>query len=177
VPQVIYYVAASVDGYIATMDGGIEWLAPFEGTSEDYGYAEFYDSVEAVLLGRRTYETSLAFDEWPYPRKPCWVFSHGNIRSLSADVIRTAQGPLQVMDHMEKSGIKRAWLVGGGALAASFRAEGLITEYIITIVPVVLGAGVPLFTDPGPPERLQLVEAKSYPKGLVQLRYSRGESG
>lgn len=176
-PDVIYYVAASVDGYIATTDGGIDWLAPFEGTGEDYGYAEFYDSVQAVLLGRRTYETSLAFDEWPYPRKSCWVFSHGNIRSLSADVIRTAQGPAEVMDHIGKSGVKRAWLVGGGALAASFRAEGLITEYIITIVPVVLGAGVPLFSDPGPAERLQLVEAKSYTKGLVQLRYSRPEDG
>jgi hypothetical protein len=63
VPEVIYYVAASVDGYIATMDGGIEWLAPFEGTGEDYGYAQFYDSVEAVLLGRRTYEKRA----WPSP--------------------------------------------------------------------------------------------------------------
>jgi len=175
VPEVIYYVAASVDGYIATMDGGIEWLAPFEGTGEDYGYAQFYDSVEAVLLGRRTYETSLAFAEWPYPGKPCWVFSHGNIRSLSSDVVRTAQAPVEVMDHIATSGVRRTWLVGGGALAASFRAEGLITEYIITIVPVVLGAGVPLFADPGPPERLQLVEEKSYPKGLVQLRYVRAE--
>jgi len=175
VPEVIYYVAASVDGYIATMDGGIEWLAPFEGTGEDYGYAQFYDSVEAVLLGRRTYETSLAFDEWPYPGKPCWVFSHGNIRSLSTDVIRTARAPVEVMDHIGKSGLKRVWLAGGGALAASFRAEGLITEYIITIVPVVLGAGVPLFADPGPPQRLQLVEEKSYPKGLVQIRYVRAE--
>jgi dihydrofolate reductase len=175
VPEVIYYVAASVDGYIATMDGGIEWLAPFEGTDEDYGYAQFYDSVEAVLLGRRTYETSLAFGEWPYPGKPCWVFSHGNIRSLSTDVIRTAQSPAKVMLEIETRGLQRAWLVGGGALAASFRSAGLVTEYIITIVPVVLGAGVPLFGDPGPPERLQLLDAKSYPKGLMQLRYVQAE--
>jgi dihydrofolate reductase len=174
-PEVIYYVAASVDGYIATMDGGIEWLAPFEGTGEDYGYAQFYDSVEAVLLGRRTYETSLAFGEWPYPGKPCWVFSHGNIRSLSTDVIRTAQSPAEVMLEIETRGLQRAWLVGGGALAASFRSAGLVTEYIITIVPVVLGAGVPLFADPGPPERLQLLDAKSYPKGLMQLRYVQAE--
>ena len=172
-PEVIYYVAASVDGYIATMDGGIEWLAPFEGTGEDYGYAQFYGSVGAVLLGRRTYETSLAFDEWPYPGKPCWVFSHGNIRSLSPDVIRTAQSPEEVMAEIETRGLHRAWLVGGGALAASFRAAELITEYIVTIVPVILGAGIPLFADSGPPERLQLVAAKSYPKGLLQIRYVR----
>jgi dihydrofolate reductase len=79
------------------------------------------------------------------------------------------------MDHIGKSGLKRTWLVGGGALAASFRSAGLITKYIVTIVPVILGAGVPLFADPGPPERLQLVEEKSYPKGLVQLRYVRAE--
>jgi len=175
VPEVIYYVAASVDGYIATLDGDIEWLAPFEGPDEDYGYAPFYDSVQAVLLGRRTYETSLAFEQWPYPGKPCWVFSHGNISSLSTDVIRTAQNPADVMAEIATRGLQRAWLVGGGALAASFRAQGLITEYIITIVPVVLGAGVPLFADSGPHERLELVEANSYPKGLVQLRYLRAE--
>jgi dihydrofolate reductase len=175
VPEVIYYVAASVDGYIATPDSGIEWLAPFEETDEDYGYAQFYESVEAVLLGRRTYETSLAFHEWPYPGKPCWVFSHGNIRSLSTDVTRTAQNPTEVMSEIETRGLRRAWLVGGGALAASFRSQGLITEYIVTIVPVILGAGVPLFADSGPLERLKLVEANSYPKGLVQLRYLRAE--
>ncbi len=174
-PEVIYYVAASVDGYIATMDGGIEWLAPFEGTGEDYGYAQFYDSVEAVLLGRRTYQTSLAFDEWPYPGKPCWVFSHGNIRSLSTDVVRTAESPAEVMAEIETRGLNRAWLVGGGALAASFRCAGLITEYIVTIVPVILGAGVPLFAEPAPHERLRLLEARSYPKGLVQIRYVRAE--
>ena len=174
-PEVIYYVAASLDGYIATLDGDIEWLAPFEGPDEDYGYAQFYDSVQAVLLGRRTYETSLAFEQWPYPGKPCWVFSHGNIRSLSTDVIRTAQNPAEVMAEIATRGLQRAWLVGGGALAASFRAQGLITEYIVTIVPAVLGAGVPLFADSGPHERLELVEANSYPKGLVQLRYLRVE--
>lgn len=175
-PEVVYYVAASIDGYIATPDGGIEWLAPFEGTGEDYGYAQFYESVGAVLLGRRTYETSLAFEEWPYPGKPCCVFSHGNVRSLSPDVTRTAQSPVQIVSEMATRGLQRAWLVGGGALAASFRSDGLISEYIVTVVPVILGAGVPLFADVGPPESLKLVEAKSYPKGLVQLRYLRTDT-
>jgi dihydrofolate reductase len=79
------------------------------------------------------------------------------------------------MSEIETRGLRRAWLVGGGALAASFRSQGLITEYIVTIVPVILGAGVPLFADSGPLERLKLVEANSYPKGLVQLRYLRAE--
>ena len=76
--EIIYYVAASLDGLIATPDGGIDWLKPFEGGAEDYGYGEFYASIEAVLLGRATYETALRFPEWPYPGKPYWVFSRSN---------------------------------------------------------------------------------------------------
>lgn len=70
--EIVYYVAASLDGFIATPDGGIEWLKPFEGGEEDYGYGAFYASVEAVLLGRVTYEKSLEFPEWPYAGKPYW---------------------------------------------------------------------------------------------------------
>ena len=80
-PEVVYYVAASLDGYIATPDGGVEWLAPFEGTGEDYGYAKFYTSVDAVLLGRKTFEKSLSFGEWPYPGNPVGRFPAAGSRS------------------------------------------------------------------------------------------------
>lgn len=173
VSEVVYYVAASLDGYIATSDGGVEWLAPFEGTGEDYGYARFYASVDAVLLGRKTYERSLSFGEWPYPGKPCWVFSRARIETSRPEVKAAAGSPAEVVAEIAARGMRRAWLVGGGALAASFRADGLITEHIVAIVPVILGAGVPLFASGGPKESLKLVESKSYPNGLMQLRYLR----
>jgi len=174
VPEVVYYVAASLDGYIATSDGGIEWLSPFEGKGEDYGYAAFYASIDAVLLGRRTYAQCLTFGEWPYPGKPCWVFSHGRIKINEPGVTLTNQDPHQMVSELHARKLQRAWLVGGGELAGSFRREGLISEYIVSVVPVILGAGIPLFASGGTQEALKLVETNTYPSGIVQLRYSRG---
>lgn len=160
--EIVYYVAASLDGFIATPGGGIEWLRPFENTGEDYGYAEFYASVEAVLMGRKTYEQCLQFPEWPYAGKPYWMFSRSN-----------GNTPAKVVAEMRSRGIRRAWLVGGGKLAAAFRAEGLITEHIVSFVPVLLGAGVALFDGPGATEGLKLLGSRAYGNGIVQLRYGR----
>ena len=173
--EIVYYVAASVDGYIAKPDGALDWLTPYEGGEEDYGYAQFYKSVDAVLMGRKTYEKSQSFGAWPYPGKPCWVFSHGSAKNVPADVVVTTQSPAQVVSEIAARGIKRAWLVGGGALAASFQSQGLITEYIVTIIPVLLGDGIPLFAPSRSTEKLRLVEAKQYPTGLMQLRYLHPE--
>jgi dihydrofolate reductase len=158
--EIVYYVAASVDGFIATSDGGIEWLQPFESTGEDYGYAEFYASVQAVLLGRKTYEQCLQFPEWPYAGKPYWVFSGAN-----------GNTPAKAVTEMQSRGIRRAWLVGGGKLAAGFRAAGLITEHIVSVIPVLLGSGIPLFDGKARQQSLRLVSAKSFDNGIVQLRY------
>jgi dihydrofolate reductase len=160
--EIVYYVAASLDGFIATADGGIEWLQPYENSGEDYGYAEFYASVEAVLMGRKTYEQCLQFPEWPYAGKPYWMFSRSN-----------ANTPAKVIAEMRSRGIRRAWLVGGGKLAAAFRAEGLITEHIVSVIPVLLGSGIPLFGGPGATESLKLLGSRAYGNGIVQLRYRR----
>jgi dihydrofolate reductase len=160
--EIIYYVAASLDGYIATPQGGIEWLQPFEDAGEDYGYGEFYASIEAVLLGRMTYEKCLEFPEWPYAGKPYWVFSKAS-----------GNNPSKVVAELKGRGIRRAWLVGGGKLAAAFRAEELITEHVVSFVPVLLGAGIPLFDGPGPAESLKLLGSRAYGNGIVQLRYRR----
>lgn len=169
--EIVYYVAASLDGFIATPDGGIEWLKPFEGGAEDYGYAEFYASVDAVLLGRKTYEQCLEFAEWPYPRKRCWIFSRSLSDLTEAAVRFTGESPSTAVKHIAAEGVRRAWLVGGGKLAAAFRAEGLITEYIVSVIPVLLGAGIPLFDGPVPRSALRLIETKSYESGIVRLRY------
>ena len=169
--EIVYYVASSLDGYIATPDGGLEWLAPFEGTDEDYGYSEFYASVDAVLLGGRTYEQVLTFGEWPYPGKPTWVFSGRALEVAGPDTVVTDASPSQVASQLGARGLRRTWLVGGGTLAASFRAADLITEYIVSTIPVILGSGIPIFGMPGPQQRLSVRETTSYPDGLVQSRY------
>jgi dihydrofolate reductase len=169
--EIVYYVAASLDGYIATPDGGVDWLSEFEDGGGGYGYADFYASVDAVLLGRRTYEQALTFGPWPYQGKPCWVFSHGALSPATPEIIVTAASPPEVAVEMAARGIRRAWLVGGAELAASFRAAALISEYYVAVIPIILGSGIPLFAAPGPRARLALVESTPYANGIVMLHY------
>lgn len=169
--EIIYYVASSLDGYIATPDGSVAWLAPFENASEDYGYTRFYDSVDAVLMGSTTYEKTLSFGAWPYEGKPGRVFSAREHPVACPDVVITAADPADVLYSLACSGCRRAWLVGGGVLASSFRQRGLISEYIISIIPVILGGGIPLFAPRGFSNSLNLLESKTYPDGVVQLKY------
>ena len=166
----IYYVAASLDGYIGPPDGSVTWLSPFEGGSEDYGYAHFFASVDSVLLGRKTYEQSLTFSQWPYKGKRCWVSSRHKPKATPGVAV-TQDSPAKVIHELKAQGLRRAWLVGGGELAGAFRAEGLIKEYIVSVVPIILGAGVRMFGEDGSPERLTLVESQRYPSGIIQLRY------
>jgi len=169
-------VASSLDGYIATADGGIEWLTPFEGTGEDYGYADFYASVQAVVMGRQTFAQVEGFEKWPFEGKPVVVFTHHPLRSRFPETTATSESPAAVLTELEGRGLQRVWLVGGGELAGSFRRDSLINEYLVTVIPVLLGAGVPLFAPPGLQEQLALTECRSFPNGAVQLRYLRGDS-
>ncbi len=169
--HIAYYVAASVDGFIGPPDGSLNWLAPFEGGAEDYGYAKFFASVDAVLLGRRTYEQSLGFGKWPYEGRHCWVFSRQKLKTTVPDVTMTMESPREVVRQMKAQKLRRAWLVGGGELAGAFRAEGLIWEYIISVIPVMLGKGIQLFGGNGAQEALTLVESQRYASGIIQLRY------
>ena len=177
VTEVVYYVASSLDGYIATSDGGLDWLAPFESADEDYGYARFYASVGAVLVGSRTYEQSLTFGGWPYPGKPVWVFSSRSLETPGPEVTVTDRPPADVVADLAHRGIGRAWLVGGGTLAGSFKEAGLITEYIVSIIPVLLGEGIAVLGGAGGLRRLRLEDATSYPNGVTQLRYTPLEEG
>lgn len=171
--HIVYYVASSVDGFIGPPDGSLDWLSRFEGGAEDYGYKKFYASVDSVLLGRRTYEQSLGFGKWPYEGKRCWVFSRQQLGAPPADVTLTMNRPREVARQMKSEKLRRAWLVGGGELAGAFRAEGLIAEYIISVIPVMLGKGIRLFGGNGAHEALTLVESQRYASGIVQLRYIR----
>lgn len=170
-PDIVFYVAASLDGYIATPDGGVEWLSPFESAEAESSYPEFYASVDSLIMGSRTYEQVLSFGEWPYAGKPCWVFSQQELPITQSDVRVTQQSPEEIMTELQQQQLQRTWLVGGAALAADFRTQGLITEYIVTIAPIILGEGIPLFISPSPQEKLQLMATQGYSNGLVELRY------
>src|SRR5437762_1384252 len=173
-PEIVYYVASSLDGYIATPDGGVDWLTQFHTAGEDHGAGELQASVDALLLGSHTYEFALRLGQWPSPDKPSWVFTHRDLRVLHPSITLTSQTPAEVVGLLGSRGVRRAWLMGGGQLAASFHSAGLISRYIISIFPVLLGSGIPLFTPHSSGEdSLRLIEAKPFASGIVQLAYDR----
>jgi len=174
--EISYYAATSLDGYIATPDDGLDWLKPFEESGEDYGYARFYASIDALLMGRKTYEAVQSFIGWPYSGKPSWVFTRHALSRLHPDVVATSASPLEIVEQLEASGLRHAWLVGGGELAAAFREAGLIDRVIVSVIPVLLGRGIPLFGAGGGFRQLALEHIAHWPDGVVQMEY-RLQSG
>jgi len=172
-PKTVLYVASSLDGYIARPDGGIDWLSAFDFDSEgtDYGYAQFYAGIDAIAMGSRTYEQVLGFEEWPYAGRQVFVFTRRPLERITSDVSLISQDPDEFMQGLDPAGIRTLWLAGGADLVASFMQHGLIDEYIVSIIPIVLGDGIPLFKKPLPQRRLQLLESTDYASGLVQLHY------
>ncbi len=172
--DIIYYVACSLDGFIATADGGVEWLDDFQGQGEDYGYAEFYGSCDALIMGSHTYEVSLKFGDWPSKDKPSWVFTNRELAVVDPSITLTSDEPAAVVKEMHSKGIKQAWMMGGGKLAGSFLEAVLLTEFRVFVMPVILGDGIPLLAGVNHEHNLRLTKAESYDSGVVELRYVKG---
>ena len=170
--RVQLYIAASLDGFIADVDGGIGWLTAFERPGEDHGFGAFMKGVGAMALGATTYEQLVAEHGWPHDDVPAWVFTRRDLHVPDgADVRLTAAPPADAVEEMRAAaGDRNVWLVGGGELVASFLDAGLVDDVLLFAVPVVLGAGVPLWRR-AIPSPLRLVEATPYDTGLVGLRY------
>ena len=174
--EVIYYVASSLDGYIATADGGVDWLSRFHVSDEDHGAGKVHASIDALLLGSRTYEFALKLGQWPSPDKPSWVFTKRDLPVLHPSITLTSHSPSEVVDDLTKRGFRKGWLMGGGKLAASFHADGLISNYSISVFPVLLGSGIPLLAPHScAQDTLALVTAKPFKNGIVQLTYRRAQ--
>jgi dihydrofolate reductase len=183
-----YYCAASLDGYIADPDDGIDWLTSYEGTyegaraeqspmSEEGSYEAFYADVGALVSGSVTYEFVLNHSSegsWPYAGKPYWVLSSRELPAPAAEGadVRIVRG--EVADLFEEmlasAGGRNLWVVGGGNIASQFADAGLLDELHLTVVPVVLGDGKPLF-DRGLPQPLQLTGTRVFANGMAELRY------
>jgi dihydrofolate reductase len=181
----VYYCAASLDGYIAEKDDTIEWLTSYEGRYEGDGvlpmegsYDEFYEHVGALVSGSVTYEFILGELarglDWPYKGKPCWILSSRDLPTPDGEGIdvRIVNASLaDVYDEMIASaGDRDLWVVGGGNVASQFVDTGLLDELRVTIVPVVIGEGKPLF-DRRLPKPMRLTAAFPRDNGMVELRY------
>ena len=197
-PRCSVYIASSLDGFIARKDGSFDWLefdspddsgAGDSGTtdsgtedsgadaSEDYGFAEFISSVDLLLMGRHTFETVLTFDEseWIYGDTPVTVLSstlgpEAIPAHLEGKVSITSGEPGEILEDLAEKGVQHVYVDGGITLQA-FMAAGLIDEITVTLVPVLIGDGIPLFGPLDSDVRLEHLSTESFPSGLVKVKY------
>src|SRR5438093_9863078 len=162
------FIATSLDGFIARPDGALDWL-PADG-GEPHGYTEFIATVDAIVIGRKTFETVLSFDAWPYERRPVVVLS----TTLSAVTVPEgavcevmAGAPHEIVTRLAQRGMQHLY-IDGGVTIQGFLDAGLIQRVTITRIPVLLGSGIPLFGPLSHDIRLQHVATRSYSSGLVQ---------
>lgn len=168
-PQLSVFIATSLDGYIARRDGGIDWLQSVERPGEDYGYKAFADSIDTMVLGRKTYETALGFPAWPYAAFRCIVLSHQTLTARNGETFFCGE-PEHLVEKLTAEGARRVY-VDGGEVVRQFLAAKLIDDLTISVIPIVLGDGIPLFKGGGTEQPLELLEGKTFPSGLVQLCY------
>jgi dihydrofolate reductase len=172
--MVSVFVGASVDGFIARPNGALDFLP--EGGGEPHGYTEFIASVDAIVIGRKTFETVLAFDAWPYGDKRVVVLSSRPVdfSAVRGGVVEQMAGPpADIVSQLAASGVHRLYVDGGITIQRFLRA-GLIQRLVITRVPVLIGDGVPLFGTLPRDIRLRHVATRHYPSGLVQSEYHVG---
>jgi dihydrofolate reductase len=164
------FIGTSVDGFIARPNGELDFLPP--GGGEPHGYQEFMATVEALVIGRKTFETVLAFETWPYGQKPVFVLSTRTLAPapLGAVVEHMSGEPAEIVSRLDGRGIRHIY-VDGGVTIQRFLQAGLIQRLIITRVPVLIGDGVPLFGRLPHDVKLQHIATRHYPSGLVQSEY------
>lgn len=170
-PRCSVFIASSLDGYIARPDGTFDFLSIVERANEDYGFAEFFATIDALVIGRNTYETALGFAEWPYAGKRCIVLTHREAPSVHGEQFFAGE-PQALLEQLALAGAQRLY-VDGGAVIREFLVHDLIDDLTLSIVPVLLGRGVALFGNEVPEQRLALESCQAYESGLVQLRYAR----
>jgi dihydrofolate reductase len=167
--EIVLFIAASLDGYIAKENDDLQWLMETEGEG-DNGYTEMYETIDTIIMGKRTYDYVVEHTEtFPYLDKKCYVFSNsekgsnGNVEFVNEDVVEFTK-------RLKSQEGSKIWMVGGGNLLREFFKNNLIDEYVVTITPHILGSGVPLFQDKNPEINLTLTDTKRFGQ-FVNLYY------
>ena len=173
-PKISVFIATSIDGYIAKKNNDIDWLTKFspptdENEDKDCGFSKFFSSVDVLVMGRNSYDVVSHFDLWPYEGKRVIVLS--STLTCVCEQAELFKGDItQLIKKLHSDGIKHIY-VDGGATISQFMNMGLVDQLIISIIPVVLGSGIPLFSKINNDKWCQLDSSQVYSNGLVQLRY------
>lgn len=175
--KISMYVAASIDGFIARPNGDIDWLESIEGVAEDYGYQAFYETVDCLVMGGKTYRQMHAFPEWPYAGKPTWIYSRSPFVADIPDVFHLDTPPSALIERLKNEGKRHLWVLGGGEIHTMFLRDGFIDEMHLFIMPLALGKGVPLFAPPLRDQRWRLADLRRWNGDVVELRYIRADTG
>lgn len=173
--KVIVYIATSLDGYIAKPNDDIGFLSIVEQDGEDYGYADFIKTVDAVIVGRKTYDKviSMGFD-FPHADKDTYIITRtprpdiGSVKFYTGDI-------KELVGNLKSGKGKNIFCDGGAEIVNELLKDKLVDELIISVVPVLVGNGTKLFNDGRPEQRLELISTKQFEKGLTQLHYTISE--
>lgn len=168
-PKISIYIATSIDGYIARKDGNLDWLHYGHTGDEDYGFKNFFNSIDALILGRNTYEVISGFGDWPYKGKRVTVLSN-TLKDVRKEAELFCGQLTDLLSKLHSENVRHVW-VDGGITASKFLEDGLVDELTISIIAMVLGSGIPLFSTMNQEHKCRLISTQSYPSGLVQLKY------
>jgi len=174
--RIQYFVAASLDGFIATPTDDLGWLLQFDGFEGGAdSYNDFMAAVGCIVMGGETYAWLMDHEpgRWPYSGTACYVFTHHEHRAPDGADITFIRGDVRefIADFRQAAGGLNVWVVGGGNLAAQFADAGLLDEIILSVIPVVLGEGKRLLPMKGPTPPLELAASRTLGRGIVELRY------
>lgn len=172
--KVVLFIAMSLDGYVADQEGSIEFLSNVEQREEDTTYEEFYKNVEAVVLGRTTYDqitTELSVDNFPYSNVDSYVLSSKDFQDTEHIFFKN-EAVNELIPKLKEKYTKTIWIVGGSSIIKPLIEQGLIDEYQITIIPYLLGKGIPLFNKSAYEHKLSL-KSSHIKNEMVYLTYTR----
>ena len=171
--KVSVFVGTSLDGFIARTNGDLDWMQePSSEGGADYGYNSFIARIDAIVMGRKTFEKVLTFETWPY-QKPVFVLTHRRLRipvKLRKRVEVMAGTPKEIVDRLAKRRHFRLYVDGGRTIQRFLRA-GLVNELVVSRLPILIGTGIPLFGTLSEDIRLKHVETRAFPGGMVQSAY------
>ncbi len=171
--KVILYIAMSLDGFIAKKDDDISFLSMVEQESEDYGYSDFIRNIDTVILGRKTYSKVLEMGfGFPHSDKETYIITRTS--KPKENLVNFYTGNInELIETLKNKNGKNIFVDGGAEVVNELLKDDLIDEFYISIIPILLGDGIPLFKGSNPELKLKLVSSKKFAKGLVQLHYVR----